>query len=168
MSDEIPFIKKRAPTLYFIIGFKLLKFISFVTLALVFYALSNNDLPAEYDRVLHFLRLNPERRFWADLAFRIGRLTEANVLWTALGTFIYSLFSGVEGFGMIFRAGWAGWLAIGESAFFIPIEIFELVHHPSWMVFGILALNVFFVSYLYANRNWLFRHHHHHHHEGVR
>jgi uncharacterized membrane protein (DUF2068 family) len=162
-ASEAPFVKKRAPTLYFIIAFKLLKFASFVALALAFYALSDNDLPAEYNKVLHFLRLNPERRFWADLALRIGRLTEANVLWTALGTFIYSLFSGVEGIGMTFRAGWAGWLAIGESAFFIPIEVFELIHHPTGMVLGILALNVFFVWYLYANRNRLFRHHHFHH-----
>jgi len=163
-AAEAPFIKKRAPTLYVIIAIKLLKFVSFVTLACVFYALSDNDLPAEYHRVLHFLRLNPERRFWTQLALRVAELTEGRVLWAALGTFIYSLFSGVEGFGMMFRAGWAGWLAIGESAFFIPIEVFELVHRPSWMVLGILALNVFIVWYLFANRNRLFRHHHHHHH----
>jgi len=168
MPDPIPsdttFIKKRAPTLYVIIAIKLLKFASFVTLAAVLYALSNNDLPAEYHRALHFLRLNPERRFWTQLALRIGQLTEARVLWAALGTFIYSLFSGVEGVGMMFRAGWAGWLAIGESAFFIPIEVFELVHRPSWTLVGILALNVFIVWYLFANRNRLFRHHHRRHH----
>ena len=158
-----PQFKRRAPTLYVIIGIKLLKFASFVLLAVIFYLLSDNDLPADYHRALHFLRLNPERRFWAMLALRVGELTEAKILWAALGTFIYSLFSGVEGFGMMFRAGWAGWLAIGESAFFIPIEVFELISHPSWMVLGILALNVFFVWYLFTNRNRLFRHHHHHH-----
>ena len=35
---------------------------------------------------------------------------------------LFSLFPLVEGTGMLFRAGWAGWLAIGESAFFVPIE----------------------------------------------
>jgi len=163
IQGETTFIKRRAPILYVIIGIKLLKFASFVLLAVIFYLLSDNDLPADYHRALHFLRLNPERRFWAMLALRVGELTEAKILWAALGTFIYSLFSGVEGFGMMFRAGWAGWLAIGESAFFIPIEVFELISHPSWMVLGILALNVFFVWYLFTNRNRLFRHHHHHH-----
>jgi uncharacterized membrane protein (DUF2068 family) len=61
----------------------------------------------------------------------------------------------------MFRVSWAGWLAIGESAFFIPIEVFELVHHPSWTVAGILGLNIFIVWYLFANRQRLFRHHHH-------
>ena len=46
----------------------------------------------------------------------------------AIGSLLYSLFSLVEGVGLMFRVSWAGWLAIGESAFFIPIEILELIH----------------------------------------
>jgi len=162
--------KKRAPTLYAIIAIKLLKGLLFVSLALVAYTLSDNDLPAEYRNVLHHLRLNPERRFWADLAVQVGQLTERKVLWTAAGTLIYSMFSLVEGVGLIFRVSWAGWLAIGESAFFIPIEIFELVNqsrpdrpragHPV-TVLVVLAINILIVWYLLQNRHRLFRHHHH-------
>ena len=161
MADDTTFIKKRAPTLYVIIAIKLVKGALFVTLAIVAYTLSDNDLPAEYQEWLHFLRLNPEKRFWTQVAVQIGQLTEVRVLWVAVGTLIYSLFSLVEGVGLIFRVSWAGWLAIGESAFFIPIELFELVHRPSRLVAGILALNIFIVWYLFKNRQWLFRHHHH-------
>ena len=164
-------VKKRAPTLYAIIIIKLLKGLLFVTLAIVAYTLSDNDLPAEYQNVLHHLRLNPERRFWADLAVQIGHLTEAKVLWTAAGTLVYSLFSLVEGVGLMFRVSWAGWMAIGESAFFIPIEIYELVHRTvperprpghTVTVLVILGLNILIVWYLFQNRHRLFRHHHHH------
>ena len=161
MPADATFIKKRAPTLYVIIAIKLLKGALFVTLAIMAYALSDNDLPAEYQKWLHFLRINPEKRFWTQLAVQVGSLTETRVLWVAVGTLVYSLFSLVEGVGLIFRVGWAGWLAIGESAFFIPIEIFELVHRPSKVVLVVLALNIFIVWYLFANRNRLFRHHHH-------
>ena len=161
MTSDPPFQKKRAPTLYIIIGIKLVKGALFVTLAFVAYALSDNNLPTEYQHLLHYLRLNPEKRFWTQLAVQVGQLTEARVVWVAVGTLIYSLFSLVEGIGLIFRVSWAGWLAIGESAFFIPIEVFELVYHPSWTVAGILGLNIFIVWYLFANRNRLFRHHHH-------
>lgn len=156
------FIKKRAPTLYVIIGIKLLKGALFLTLAITAYALSDNDLPAELHKVLHVLRLNPERKFWANLAVQIGTLTEANVLWTAAGTFIYSLFSWIEGIGLIFRIRWAGYMAIGESAFFIPIEIYELSHKVSIWLVAILALNILIVWYLFMNRERLFRHHHRH------
>ena len=153
--------KKRAPTFYAIIAFKLLKGSLFVALAITAYTLSDNDLPAEYRGLLHHLRLNPERKFFADLAVQVGKLTEAKVLWAAAGTLCYSLFSLVEGVGLIFRVSWAGWLAIGESAFFIPIEIHELVKNPVLPVFLVLALNVVIVWYLFRNRHWLFRHHHH-------
>ena len=83
------------------------------------------------------------------------------MLWVVVGTLCYSLFSLVEGVGLIFRVSWAGWLAIGESAFFIPIEIHELVKNPVLPVFLVLALNVVIVWYLFRNRRWLFRHHHH-------
>jgi uncharacterized membrane protein (DUF2068 family) len=171
MGDEKPLVKKRAPTLYAIIAMKLLKGSLFLALAIIMYTLSDNNLPVEYDKALHFLRLNPERKFWADLAKQVGQLTESNVIWAAAGTLVYSLFSLVEGIGLMFRVGWAGWTAIGESAFFIPIEIYELLHGPPvdsgrpehpLVVFGILVLNIIIVWYLFQNRERLFRHHHHH------
>ena len=80
------------------------------------------------------------------------------------------LFSLVEAFGLMFRVSWACWLAIGESAFFIPIEIYELLHrhsqepghsgHPITL-FIILLANILIVWYLFQNRARLFRHHHH-------
>jgi uncharacterized membrane protein (DUF2068 family) len=163
-------VKKRAPTLYAIIVIKLLKGLLFVGLAIAAYTLSDNDLPAEYRHALQHLRLNPERRFWADLARQVGKLTEAKVLWAAAGTLVYSLFSLVEGIGLLFRVSWAGWLAIGESAFFIPIEIYELLQQGNaqnegrstntLIVVVILGLNILIVWYLLENRHRLFHHRH--------
>ncbi len=154
-------VKKRAPTLYAIIAMKLLKGLLFVVLALVAYTLSDNDLPYEYHRLLHFLRLNPESKFFSDLAVHVGQLTEVKVLHVALGTLLYSLFALVEGVGLMYRVSWAGWLAIGDSAFFIPIEVYELAHRYSKLVLVILIINVIIVCYLLKNRRRLFRHHHH-------
>ena len=70
MDTETGQVKKRAPTLYAIIAIKLLKGLLFVTLAVVAYTLSDNNLPAEYQNVLHHLRLNPERKFWSRGANR--------------------------------------------------------------------------------------------------
>jgi len=113
------------------------------------------------------LRFNPERRFWADLGKQFADVREGQVLWAAGGTLVYSLFSVVEGVGLIFRVSWAGWMSIGESAFFIPIEVYELLHHREVghpghpvMLLTILALNLFIVIYLWRNKDRLFRHHH--------
>jgi uncharacterized membrane protein (DUF2068 family) len=156
-NKEIP--KKRAPTLWLIIGIKLIKGLLFAALALAAYTLSDNDLPAQYKELLQHLKLNPERKFWADLAVKIGQIHEKHVLVAAAGTFVYSMFSLVEGIGLMFRIAWAGYMAIGESAFFIPIEIFELIKHFSLLVFIILCANILIVWYLYQNRHRLFRQH---------
>jgi uncharacterized membrane protein (DUF2068 family) len=167
---EESFVKKRTPTLYGIIVFKLVKGALFLTLAITAYTLSDNNLPEEYQGflryiqpVLEMLRVHPANKFFTHIAEEIGGLTEAKVLWAAAGTLVYSLFSLVEGVGLMFRISWAGWLAIGESAFFIPIEIYELSRRTkfSWWLLGVLVINVFIVWYLFKNRHRLFVHHHH-------
>jgi uncharacterized membrane protein (DUF2068 family) len=159
-KTDTPVVRKREPTFYAIIALKLLKGLLFVILAFTAYALSDNDLPFEYRRLLHFLRVNPENKFFSDLAVHVGQLTEGKVLHVAAGTLLYSLFSLIEGTGLIFRVSWAGWLAIGESAFFIPIEVYELVHHFTKPVLVILILNIIIVWYLLKNRERLFHHPH--------
>lgn len=156
---------KRAPTLYAIIVMKLLKGALFLSLAIVAYKISDNDLPADFQRLMDILKVHPGNKFFERLAVQVGSLTEAKVLWAAAGTFIYSLFSWVEGIGLLFRVSWAGWLAIGESSFFIPIEFYDLVRHFSWTVLVVLIINIIIVWYLFENRERLFRHHHHVQHE---
>jgi uncharacterized membrane protein (DUF2068 family) len=155
----IPKTKKRAPTLYLIIVGKLIKGVLALALAFGAFKLAKQDLPDLFTRLVTWVHLDPENRFLSDISDRLDQITAANVRIVALGTFIYSLFSLVEGIGLMFRAPWAGWLAIGESAFFIPIEVRELVRHPHWYIVGVLAFNVLIVWYLYANRKRLFRHH---------
>lgn len=171
--DEAPteesLLKKRSPTLYGIIVFKLIKGSLFLTLAITAYTLSDNNLPEEYkgllryiQPVLELLRVHPANKFFTHIAEEIGGLTEAKVLWAAAGTLFYSLFSLVEGVGLMFRISWAGWLAISESAFFIPIEVYELSRRSkfSWWLVAVLVINVFIVWYLFKNRHRLFVHHH--------
>lgn len=158
---EPEFHKQRAPTLYCIIGLKLLKGILLLLLALGVYSLSDNNLPVEFRHLLGVLHIDPEKKFFSDLAARLGEITPANVVTLAVGTVLYSLFSLVEGVGLLCRVSWAGWLAIAESAFFIPIEVYELIHHrPNRTVVVILGLNIVIFWYLLANRHRLFRHHH--------
>src|SRR5215813_11184966 len=131
-------VKARAPTLYAIIAIKLAKGVLLLLLAAGVYSLTDDNLPQEFRQSLQFFHLDPEKAFFTELARKISEITPANLIWIARGTVLYSLFSLVEGTGLIFRVSWAGWLAIGESAFFVPIELFELMKKFSWAVLIIL------------------------------
>ena len=67
------------------------------------------------------------------------------------------LLDGLLARGM-FRVFWAAWLAIGETAFFVPIEVYDLMHDFSVAVFIILLVNMAIVWYLVKNRDRLFHH----------
>ena len=106
------------------------------------------------------LHLDPEKKFFLELAARVGEITPSNLAWAAVGAMVYSGFMLLQAVGLMLRVSWIVWLVIGESCFFVPIELFELVHRPSWLKLSILSVNVVIVWYLFANRSRLIKHHH--------
>ena len=168
---------KRAPTLYFIVAVKLIKGLALLLAAAGIFSLAGKDLSDTFDQFLRWVHLDPEHRFFTNIGDWLDTVTPTNVRVVAAGTLLYGLFLLVGGTGLAFRAKWAIWLAIGESAFFIPVEVFELVRrrapatedhphffaHPKIGLLIVLALNVLIVWYLLQNRQRLFRHHHDHH-----
>ncbi len=153
---------------------KLVKGAAALLLALGSYSLTDNNLPEDFRRLLEFFHIDPEKRFFLELADRVADITPNNLKWLAAGSVIYGLFMLLQAGGLIFRVSWIVWLVIGESAFFIPIEIFELIRrhvpnpdhphlfaHPKIGIAIVLAVNVAIVWYLFQNRARIIRHHHH-------
>ena len=162
MAEHVPQPRKPAAGLYTIIAIKLAKGLLLFGLAVGIYSLLGDDLRAGLGRFLRWVRLDPEREFFVTLGEKLEQITPSNIRWIASGTLLYSLLLFVESTGLMWRAWWAGWLAIGETAFFIPIEVYKLVQRPSRTVLVILVINVLIVLYLVRNRHRLFKHHHHH------
>src|SRR5690349_13380431 len=88
---------KRAPTLYVIIGIKLIKGVLLLLIGLGVYSLSDSNLSEDFRNLLQFFHLDPEKEFFSALAAKISKITPQNVMLLATGTGIYSLFSLVEG-----------------------------------------------------------------------
>jgi uncharacterized membrane protein (DUF2068 family) len=160
MGENSTWLRRSAAGLYTIIVIKLGKSLLLLGVALGIYSLLGDDLRVEFDQLLRAMSLDPEHKFFASLGEKIEHITPSNIRWVASGTLLYSLLLFVEGSGLIFRVWWAGWLAIGETAFFIPIEIYELLRRFSLTLSVVLFVNVLIVAYLVRNRHRLFRHHH--------
>lgn len=167
--------KNRAPMLYFIAICKLAKGAALLLLAAGIYSLAGKDLQDDFDKFIAWVHLDPENRFFGNIGLWLSAVQPHSVRATALATFLYGIFLLVGGSGLAIRAKWAIWLTIGESAFFIPIEIFELTRphphlepsdephphlfpHPKIGLLIVLVLNIIIVWYLLKNRQRLFRH----------
>ncbi|HEY3763239.1 MAG TPA: DUF2127 domain-containing protein [Verrucomicrobiae bacterium] len=174
-TPKTPVPKRRALTLYFIVAEKWIKgAILLLTAAGIFSLAGREDLGDTFDQFVHWIHLDPENRFFNSISDWLNTITPENVRVVATGTLLYGMFLLVGGTGLALRAKWAIWLAIGESAFFIPIEIFELVRrlgshvrtsdephvsYPNFGLFLVLVINIIIVWYLLKNRRRLFRQH---------
>jgi uncharacterized membrane protein (DUF2068 family) len=169
---------KRVPTLYFIVLHHVAKGTLLLLTALGIFALnrSGHPLGGVYDQLLHWLHLDPTQKFFANIGDELNQITPANMRVAEMGSILYGLIIFGAGLGLAFRAHWAVWLAIGESAFGIPIELYELsrhlsprpslvpphpdmFHHPVLGLLAVLAVNVIVVIYLSVNRHKIFKHH---------
>jgi len=163
---------KRAPTLYIIVIGKLVEGVLLLVAAVSIYLLAKQNLPELFDEFIRWIHLDPEGRFFNAISDQLDSITPRNVHIVASWLFLYGMFKTVGGLGLAFRLPWAVWLAIGESAFFIPIEIFELIRphgpesemhphavfeHPKLGIAIVLALNILIVWYLFKNRRRIFR-----------
>ena len=153
------FIKRRAPALWIIIFIKLAKALLLLLLAAGFFSLIGKDISELFDNLLRWARLDPGHRFFVRLGDILEQITPANLRWLASGSLLYAVLLAVEGVGLIRRSWWAVWLAIGETAFFIPFEVVELLEHFTGFMLGLLLLNLIIVIYLVRNRARLFHHH---------
>jgi uncharacterized membrane protein (DUF2068 family) len=155
--------KQRAPTLMGIALFKLGKGVVFLLISIALYCLSDDNITEEFRQLVHWLKLSPETKLVAVILKKLGTITESNMLVVAAGTVSYAALALVEGIGLWMRFSWAAYLAIAESAIFIPYEVHELSRKLTVGMFSLLCVNLLIVIYLWRNRHRLFRHHHHHH-----
>src|SRR5271170_6361000 len=99
-NAKIPEVKKRAPTLYFIVTIKLLKGVALLLLALGVFTVANRDLSDMFDAFLRWVHLDPERRFFQNIGDWLDTVTPANMRAVGAGTLLYGLFLLVGGTGL--------------------------------------------------------------------
>ncbi|SPE28492.1 Putative membrane protein (fragment) [Acidobacteriia bacterium SbA2] len=49
---------------------------------------------------------------------------------------------------MWLRKPWGEWLTVSITSSLVPVEIYEIYRHPSWVKAGVFVINVAIVGYL--------------------
>jgi uncharacterized membrane protein (DUF2068 family) len=128
-----------------------------VMLAVWLVSLLHKDVTDVAEHLLHFLhkifRLNPDGHLARAVIRGARRVTPGNLdLWIG-GTLLYSIIRFAEATGLWLEKQWAEWFALISGCLYLPIEIYELAHHPTWIKWAIFAINLLIVAYLV----WLLR-----------
>jgi uncharacterized membrane protein (DUF2068 family) len=131
-----------------IAAFKLLKGLALLAVGIAVHMLANKDLVAEAQRWVDLFRVDPHNHFLNLLFEKLANVDPHRLRALSLGTFVYSALFLTEGVGLFLRKRWAEFLTVISTAGLIPLEIYELFHHPTFPRAFLLVVNIAVVAYL--------------------
>lgn len=97
---------------------------------------------------IHALVFDPHGKLFHQAVEKISGLDTRQLEGIAIGSLVYAAVFVVEGVGLMLRRGWAEVLTTVITVSFIPLEIYELIEHESWIKIGVVVINALIVVYL--------------------
>jgi uncharacterized membrane protein (DUF2068 family) len=140
---------RQPATTIFLIGlFKLFKGILLLIVAAGALHLLHKDVAAIVLHWVEALHADPENRFIHGLILRAFRVNSRQLEEIGAGTFFYAALFLTEGTGLLLRKHWAEYLTVISTAAFIPLEVYELAKHFTFVKLLFVLVNVAIVVYL--------------------
>lgn len=110
--------------------------------------LLGQDVQAAAENIVRMLHLDPARHYPRIFIEAASHVTDSRLKLMALFALLYSIIKIAEGYGLWYLKPWAEWFAIISGALYLPIEIYEIFSHATWLRVGILLTNALIVAYL--------------------
>jgi uncharacterized membrane protein (DUF2068 family) len=128
--------------------FKLLKTLGLVALSVGAFSLMHRDVEDTVRHWLEFLRVDSHARLVDHLLEKVGGVSPKTLRRLGVGTLAYAAVFATEGVGLILAKPWAEYMTTLVTLSFLPIEAYELIHHPTGAKVVVLLINVAVVVYL--------------------
>lgn len=128
--------------------FKLLKAALLILAGVGILKVVHTDPAAQLNHWIAGLGLDPGGRLINRLIERVINIPPHRIRQLGAGTFIYAGLFLTEGVGLWMLKRWAEWFTVIATGSLVPIECYEIGHHPSAVKVLVLILNVAIVAYL--------------------
>ena len=100
------------------------------------------------EQLLLRMHLDPAAHYPQIFIRAMSEVTDTRLWLMAAFATLYALVRLVEAYGLWHARRWAEWFAAFSGGVYIPIEAYELVHHPTWVRLTALLLNIVIVAYM--------------------
>jgi uncharacterized membrane protein (DUF2068 family) len=97
---------------------------------------------------IEYIRIDPHDHLIDHFLEKIAGVSHRTLRRLGVGTLLYAAVFCTEGVGLLTAQHWAEYMTCGVTASFLPLEMYELVAHPSVVKGIIILLNVAIVAYL--------------------
>jgi uncharacterized membrane protein (DUF2068 family) len=140
--------KSHSRGLMLIAAFKLFKGLVLLAVAIGALRLLHRDLAGVVDHWVNAFRVDPHNRYLHWLLAKLPMVDDRKLKELSIGTFIYAAVFLTEGTGLAFHKRWAEYFTIITTSSFLPLEVYELIHHATSAKGVALAINIAVVIYL--------------------
>jgi uncharacterized membrane protein (DUF2068 family) len=144
----MPGTKSHSRGLLLIAAFKLFKGIALIAVGIGALHLLHKDVATVVDHWTNAFRVDPHNRFIHWLLAKVPLVDDKKLKELSIGTFIYAGVFLTEGTGLALRKRWAEYFTIITTGSFLPLELYEIIHHVTAAKIVALVINIAVVVYL--------------------
>lgn len=112
------------------------------------FSLVHHDLQAVAERLVQYSHLNPARHYPQVFIEAASHINDSRLRSLAVLAFLYAGVRFVEAYGLWQIRPWAEWVAIVSGSIYVPIEVYELLKHATFLGGMVLLINTLIVVYL--------------------
>lgn len=128
--------------------FKLLKAALLIAVGVGALKLLHKDTATVLEHWIAKLGLDPGNRFFEALLEKAALVTPSKIKGVGIGSFIYAGLFLTEGIGLWLVKRWAEWFTVIITSSLVPLEVYEIYHHPTALKIVVLIINIAAVGYL--------------------
>jgi uncharacterized membrane protein (DUF2068 family) len=129
--------------------FKLVKALTLIAVGIGALHLTHaNNASDTIARLAERVGFSPGARYLDHALARIANLPPKDFRDLGIGSFVYAALFLTEGIGLWLVKHWAEWFTTVITGSLVPLEIFEIHHHPTTTKVIVLVLNIAIVAYL--------------------
>jgi uncharacterized membrane protein (DUF2068 family) len=111
-------------------------------------SLVHHDLQATAERLVRQSHLNPARHYPRVFIEAASRTSDSRLRTLAALAFLYAVVRFVEAYGLWHIRAWAEWFGIISGSIYLPVEVYGLFKHPTWVKGTVFLVNLGVVAYL--------------------
>src|SRR3979411_2206626 len=131
-----------------IAAFKLLKAALFIAIGGSGLKLLHQDVAPTLDHWATMLGLDPGNQYVDKALQKLADLSPNKIKGLGVVSFIYAGLFLTEGIGLWMVKRWAEWFTIIITTSLVPVEVYEILRHPTPLRILVLVINVAVVGYL--------------------
>ncbi|MBI3879170.1 MAG: DUF2127 domain-containing protein [Verrucomicrobia bacterium] len=111
-------------------------------------ALVGENVQEVAEKIVRRGHLNPAHHYPRIFIEAAGQFNDSGLFLLAVAAAVYAAVRFVEGYGLWRERHWAEWFAVISAALYVPLEVYEMIKHPTWVKATLISINLVIVFYL--------------------